>query len=328
MKPLMHGSIRRQMESLSLVGIILLLLIACGTMVYEAAWADSGPGLSSLPEPGKWGVSMALMLLYTVQAAIAVTALFLRRISFLSVFLAALVAAPSVLIYSSLVSVAGFGAPAVQFDEFARVTVAGLAALLLSLPWVFKRLSWPARSPGHLAIGIAILTGVALQVIFHLILVNPGAKLSHGEFERVRQVIEASADPEELARLSEIGAVPIISMERATAAALLQKAGAINVDSALKSIDAILTDKPPVLHVWRIPGQSTVDRLALIYDGRKNEPEKTAGPQLWLLPSTEFLLPRLTAISAYYYLTGLSSLVWITGALLVHNGHARRQGQV
>lgn len=308
----------RRSDTLSLLGMVSLLGFASYVMMAETSWSEGSPGLTRLPEPGDGNAGLSLMLLYTVQASMATCALLMRRIHLPIIFGISLALAPTVLLYDYLVTTVGFGAPAVQIDEFARVILAGGAAILLLLPWVLRRLRWPARTPGHLAIGVAVLSGAVLQVVFHFALVIPGSEISFSHYDRTISIIEETSTPGEIDRLVEISALPLQPVEASSAEAALIDAKAVSIPTILVSLEAILEEAPRTLHHWRIPGQSKIDRMALVYDGRGPE------PALWLLPSSAFLEPRLTAISAYYYLTGLSSFVWLTGALLVHAGHARR----
>jgi len=306
-------------ERASLAGLVLLLGFAGLTMMIETAWQDGAPGLSGLPEPGNSRAGLAMVLFYTLQACLATSALFMRRISLFVIFCVSIAMAPTVLLYGHLVETIGFGAPAVQVDEFARVILSGLSAAVLLAPWFCTRMRWPARTPGHLAIGIAVMAGATLQVVFHFVLVIPGSEQSFARYEEVSEVIARSASAEEISRLVEISALPLEPLTRETAERALAAAGAVAIPSLLESIDAIFEVGPATLHQWQIPGQSKIDRMAIIYDGRGS------APLLWLMPSEAFIRPRLVAISAYYYLTGLSGFIWTVGALLVHAGHARRR---
>lgn len=312
-----------RLERIGLLGLLALLALACGTMMREAAWQPGGrPGIDAIPKPGDGLAGTAMMLFYTLQAAIGGTALLLARLRLFPIFLVALASAPSVLLYVHLVTTAGFGAPAVQIDEFARVILAGLAALLLLAPWVIRRLTWPARSPGHLALGIAISAGAVLQVIFHLVLVIPGSEISFQAFDRDRSIIEHSASPDELARLNDLGAITLSPVDPDRVAEVFVQADFSGAESLAESVARIRQEAPATLYTWTAPGQSKIDRNLIIYDGR-GLPAR--GAEIWLMSTEAFLLPRLTAISAYYYLTGLSGFIWMAGALLVHAGHRRRR---
>jgi hypothetical protein len=155
-----------------------------------------------------------------------------------------------------------------------------------------------------------------------MVLVIPGSEISFRQYEHARSVISQSASSTELDRLAQTGAVPLVLLRLDTAAKTLEVAHAVAIDSVIASMNDIKQSNPVTLHAWDIPGRSKVDRMALVYDGR----EAGEDPRLWLLPSAAFLEPRLNAISSYYYLTGLSGLVWMIGALFVHMGHARRKG--
>lgn len=310
---------RQSREGVAFIVLAMLLAFACGIMMYESAWTGTGPGIEAIPEPGDSAAGLAMMLLYTLQAAIATTALFQHRIRLTTLAAASLLFAPTVLLYEHMVSTIGFGAPAVQIDEFARVILAGVSALVLVVPWLVWRMKWPARTPGHLAIGIGVLSGAVLQVVFHFVLVIPGSEISFAEFDRTRAIIERSSGPEEISRLVDIGALPLVGLSHGHEADALEAADVVAMDSVLESLAAIRSDDPSALHVWKVPGQSKVDRMAIVYDGRGDGEAKA-----WLLPASAFLEPRLTAISSYYFLSGLSGLVWMLGALLVHWGHSRR----
>jgi hypothetical protein len=310
---------RKTREGLAFATLTLLLAFACGVMMRESAWSNGAPGIDAIPEPGDSAAGLSMMLLYTIQAAIATTALFQRRISLTVLAIVALLLSPTVLIYEHMVSTIGFGAPAVQVDEFARVILAGLSAALLLAPWIVRRLRWPARSPGHLAIAIAVLSGAVLQVVFHFVLVIPGSEISFADFDRTRSVIERTAGPQEIERLVDIGALPLLPLPQEDEAKALAAAHVVAIPSVIRSLEDIRAERPSALHVWKVPGQSKIDRMALVYDGRGD-----GAPRSWLLPASAFLEPRLTAISAYYFLSGLSGFVWMLGALLVHWGHSRR----
>jgi hypothetical protein len=304
-------------------GFIILLVVlsaACGSMILEGSWQGGAPGMSSLPELGKSVAALSLVLLYTIQATIAVILLFQRRISLMCLAVGCLLTAPTVLAYLWLASTAGLAAPAVQVDEFARVILAAGSAIILIAPWVYRPLRWPYRTPGHLAFAISILASGILQIVFHLVLVIPGSELSFAEYDRARGLISRTASPLELQRLVEIEALPLQEIDRDNAEALLETARAVSIPTIQKSIERTLSDAPSTLHTWQIPGDSKIDRMALVYDGREE-----AATRLWLLPADAFLLPRLNAISAYYVLVGLSGLVWMIGALLVHVSHERRR---
>jgi hypothetical protein len=301
--------------------LLLLMTIAfpASVMMWQGAWSG-GPGLTQLPKPGDSSAGASLMLFYTLQASIGITAVLMRAITFRALLCVSLLSAPTVLIYLSLVSSIGFGAPAVQVDEFARVILAGLAGLLLLAPWIIRRMRWPARTPGHLAIGISITATAMLQFIFHMILVIPGSEISFDAFEKAEAAITLTSSPEELERFIDLDLLPLRPIDLANLKGDLEASGVINASSVATGVDRILADRPHALYSWRVPGESKIDRILIAYDGRADN------PKLWVLPSSAFLLPRLTAISAYYFLTGLSGFVWMAGALLVHYGHSRRRG--
>lgn len=309
------------LERAAFVLLVGTLALPASIMIWQGAWSD-GPGLEQLPKPGDSSAGASLMLFYTLQAAIGVTAILSREVAFRTLLLFSLISAPTVLIYLTLVTSIGFGAPAVQVDEFARVILAGLSGLLLLAPWVVRRMKWPRRTPGHLAVGIAITATALLQFIFHLILVIPGSEISFKEFDRAEAAIHRSSTPDELGRMADIGLLPILRLDRADIEGGLHAAGIVSATSVATGVQRILNDGPDTLYTWRAPGDSKIDRVLVIYDGRDE------APSLWVLPASAFLLPRLTAISAYYVLTGLSGFVWMAGAMLVHYGHSRRPRRI
>lgn len=326
-------------------GLVGWTLMLGWVMVSAGLWSGGHPGFESLPKPGQDLGATGLLAAYTMLSTLAVTALAMRRIAFLPLLGAVLATAPSVFLYGWMVRDFGISAPAVQVDEIARAGFAAVAAPFLLLPWLLRRPEdesrpgWvrrtllARRTPGHLAIGIAIFAVVVLQVVFHAALLLPGAERSRILMEEARAVVLATERASEIQRLGEIGALRLLPLPIAeagqvatpqggAAAAAVVDAGVPYPDGLVEALARIAREAPRILHAWDVVGQAQEDRFLVVYDGRGAVGNE--GPRAWLMPPEAFIAPRLDAISAFYVLTGLSSATWIAGGLFVAFSHRKR----
>jgi hypothetical protein len=296
-------------------------LVFCAVMIVrESYWRMSeGPGITEIPKPQESLATFFMMVFFTAQMVIGVSAVLQRVISLWWMVVFTILTLPTVFLFKIMVSTVGTGALAVQIDEFARVILGGCAGILLIMPWIFRRMRWPARSPGHLAIGIGISSMVALQFVFHFALVIPASELSFAKADQMKSLIERTESSRELQRLWELGAVSLDPLEGENIKKTLIEAGVIDAVTVARSVLDIAIEAPDALHVWSVAGESRIDRNLIIYDGRGDE------PAAYVAGTRNFMLARLTGISALYFLSAFSSVVWMVGALVVHAAHGKRR---
>ena len=307
-----------KLERCAFWAVCAFLTFCAAMVIQESYWrTGSGPGIGVIPKPENSSATFYMMNMYTAQMAIAVCAVLQKRLNFNIIFITIVCLMPTIYVYRELAGSLGSGAPAVQFDEFARIVVGGISGALLIMPWLVRKSIWPARSPGHLAIGIATAAISVLQVIFHLALVVPASELSFSHAEIVKEQVLLTKSPDELMRLHDIGVLDITPLKDVMMLDDIVSAGAINPESVAASAARIMVEAPGALHVWNVAGESKIDRNLMIYDGRG------IMPKVYLAGTRNFMLPRLTAISAYYFLAAFSTLVWMLGALFIHASHKR-----
>lgn len=324
-------------DRVGLAGLLAWIAGLGWTITASGLWSDGQPGYRHLPMPLVDAGATALVVMYTMLSTLAVTTLVMRRVTFLPLLAAVALVTPSVWLYGHMVRDFGFSAPAVQFDEIVRACVAAVAAPFLIVPWLVRRPrdedGWlrralgRRRTPGHLAIGIALFAVVILQVTFHVTLLVPGAERARMLLEETQAMMLRTDGPEEIDRLVALGALgdsplAVVVGEPGTGTATLVEAiGKIGVPHAgalAESVFRIEREARGTLFAWEVPGEVKEDRFLAVYDGRGER------PRLWVVTPETFVAPRLDAISAFYALSGISSSVWLGGGLVVAWGHRRR----
>lgn len=300
-------------------GMILLLLVICGTLVQQARFdIELGHAMQRFPVKPTDPVAFSFSWLYMIAMVLGIIALVRRNFSSMLCLIGSLATIGPVLIYLFLVEKFGFGMLMIRRFEEAMPIATLIAGLLLILPWLLPRLRWPARSVGNLALGVALVVFMSLQLAFHLSILLPMREIGYDMIDGMKVQISRTSAPEELARLATTGAIPLEPVDLDDPTPALAAARILEPEKQARAFRDIMDRKSPVLHVWESAGSDDVDRVVLVFDGR--DPGAAQG---WVLPPQAFFDLRFFAISAYYFLVGLGSFVWLGGAFLVQDGHRR-----
>lgn len=301
--------------------VILFVVIAASIVLMLEAGGLLGQGYNEAPNPHRSTTGVIIFGFCTLQAALLCTIIFQKEIKLFPAAIAVLIFCPTALVFGPNDLNAVLTEKYFKIDEMIRLPLAVGPAVIMMLPWFIKRMKWPAKTPGHLAISISCIAGALLQTIYHIVLVSPGIDIAHDNFENAVAIIERSASPQEIERLIELGAVPLMPIDPSSYEEDMQVLNMYDPASSVRRVASILEDAPHAFFMWPLQGIRSNDRSYMIYDGRALDTE--AQPRLWALPNEAFLAPRLAGSTGYFYLTALGAITWLGGALYVHWAHTR-----
>lgn len=295
--------------------IVLVSVISVGT----AAWCLLiGGGISTLDEAvhgiGYKGIFATASIIFIYGGFLV----FSRRPQWRSIFLTILASTLFAFNPFTRSDLPGFPAAISPYLQQLHTTLIFIAAVALTLPYVFKNVRRLHRSPAHLAAMGAIWIFLALQLAFHLTIVIPGAQLVRHEREALFVKLEKYGPHglETLMKSEPLSAVRIApsgASGREKLAPFVQ-ARMPDPEAALASVEAIRRDAPGKYDVWKIEGPNAIDGGILVH--LPSEP--TEGAQRdYFIPPEAFAADRLFAVRAYYGLTALSVWGWFAAAMIV-----------
>lgn len=298
---------------LGLVSLIVLVTVAWSIFV--------GGGITSLGE-GEHGIAYkAVCATAWAVAVFGVGMLLSKRPPYKSMIAATL--AFCALMATPLIQADVPGVPqlAAKISEQSQLYIITGSAMMLALPWIFRRLKWPYRTPGHLAAMIGVGAFMVLQVGFHLTVVVPGAQMIKEKRADLIQSLEKGG-PDLFRDLRAMGAItsqkiPGKEKDYAERVAPLEAARLPAPKSVLASVDRIAERSPGSFYLWLVDGPNDLDQSILL-----NVPDKAGGPpQAFIIPPETFLARHLFQVRAYYALTAFSAFGWIMAAMLVGWSH-------
>jgi hypothetical protein len=299
---------RHSIERVAILMSLALLLGLAGFMVAGALPRPGVPVVSYALDRRGGALGDALTLLFGFHAGLGGAAIVCRRLTLIHLALGGIAG----------VVVIGLTAALTSYEYPGHYVQAAMLPILL-LPWLWRRVAWPMRSAGQLAVAVALCVTMGLQVLFHLTLIMPATEAFRSAFVSAEALVIATQSPEELALLAARGVAGIEPLTQDLSNGGLRAFPQEPLSQLRGGMGQLLAEAPHLLHTWTIEGLSPPDRLLAVYDGRGETPAS------YVVLMEAHAGVRHHAQAVYVTLTGASSIVWMGGALLVAWGHGRRK---
>lgn len=297
---------------------LVMLTVGLGAAISTLGLWIPGKG-AIIDAPQNQGESVALFLtnaMMGIMQAIAIVALFSRRVRFTRVLIVALLIMPTSYLGPKIGDLINDRAIINDIDDIIRFgLIFGLAQVLI-LPWIFPRMKWPRRTAPNLSASIALFALLLTQGSFHLGLVWSGWGFRDARVVETVELIENTTGPQELYRLGELEVLPLQNMTPDNAVSLFEADGVIDIEEKMTGLTKLWHDSPDSLFIWEMDGHTERDPIMVVFDGR-------AEPQTWFIPSHFFNERRVYSVSAMFFLSGIATSTWALFALIVVRTHQR-----